>query len=64
MELEKQDLERYLLMTCPLFCVCEEPLFIRIPGEYSGDENTVWGDLLGKYTPITRYEFRRYLQAC
>lgn len=36
---------------------------IRNPGEYSGDENTLWGDLLGKYTPIARYEFRRYLQA-
>ncbi len=36
---------------------------IRNPGEYSECENTSRGGFVKRIAPITRYEFRRYLQA-
>ena len=36
----------------------------RNPGEYSECENTSRGGFVKRIAPITRYEFRRYLQAC
>ena len=35
----------------------------RNPGEYSECENTSRGGFVKRIAPITRYEFRRYLQA-